>query len=377
MSRPIPTLILLAILAASAPLHALQPGDPLTPDALGKENWIQGDALDQWEPGALYMIHTWSLQAAPSLAVIPRLNDQYTRLREKGLRVIGVNVRDPDKNAVEAFVRDKGDGMAYPVVFTGPQSAFARQWLEAAKATRIPAIFILRDGTLRLISREGIFDDESLTAMLEEGEGGIRKAAASLEDRASRRAELSRLSKTFNEALEKNDLPTMEQTLAAMRAISPNYPPLQAFDFDVAIAKKDWETAEKLLTGPQRPLFTVNRAARYAASGEDLPDNLLQTITAKYAELMANGQSGGPNEYVTLSRLHFRVGNQDDATTAAKLALQKVSDGPFLALGVPVLPFAKFAAEVEAGRMPTIDEFNAWMREEMAKRRPAPQAPGE
>lgn len=326
----------------------------------------------------LYLVQTWSLQAPPSLAAIPRLNDQHNRLREKGLRVIGVNASDPDKNAVEAFVREKGANMAFSVVSTGPQSAFTRQWLEPTGMMRPPAAFIIRDGVLQLVSGDGGFDDTMIEAMLE-GPDGVRKAADGLKERAARRAELSRLSKAFNEAAEKGDVPAMEIGLAAIQGLAPNFPPVKAFELEVAFAKKDWESAGKLVKDPGRAQFSIHRAATYAASGHDLPDNLLAEITARYAATMADGERGGPLEYVTLSRLHFRCGDKDAATSAAKLALQKVSEPHFLALGVPVPPFAAFATEVQAGRMPTIEEFDDWMREDMAKRRgivPAPKPPG-
>lgn len=120
----------------AAPAPALVPGGEVKPDALQKGEWVQGEAPAAWEPGKVYMLECWATWCGPCLAVIPHVNELHKKYSEKGLRVIGVNVWEDGKEKVSKFVQGKGEGMSYPVVYTGRGSDFEKEWLKAAGPAR-------------------------------------------------------------------------------------------------------------------------------------------------------------------------------------------------------------------------------------------------
>jgi len=125
-------------LAASLPAFAQKPGDSVTPDALSKLEWVQGAAPTAWEPGKVYILECWATWCGPCVAAIPHVDELFDKYQEKGLRVIGVNVREDGKDKVEAFVKNKGDGMSYPVAYTGKGGVFETEWLKPADVSGIP-----------------------------------------------------------------------------------------------------------------------------------------------------------------------------------------------------------------------------------------------
>jgi thiol-disulfide isomerase/thioredoxin len=101
------------------PSKPLKPGDEVTTYALGKLDWIKGSAPAEWEAGKVYVFECWAMWCGPCVAAIPHVNELHKKYESKGLRVYGVNVWEDGKDKVAAFVANKGEGMAYPVAYTG------------------------------------------------------------------------------------------------------------------------------------------------------------------------------------------------------------------------------------------------------------------
>src|SRR6478735_4808346 len=70
-------------LALALPAFAQRVGDPVTPDALGKAEWIQGSAPTAWEPGKLYLIECWATWCGPCVAAIPHVNELHRKYADK------------------------------------------------------------------------------------------------------------------------------------------------------------------------------------------------------------------------------------------------------------------------------------------------------
>ena len=160
---------------AMAAAATLNPGDAVKPDAIGAATLIQGEVPKEWEKDKVYVLECWATWCGPCVAAIPHVNELYTELKEKGLRVIGMNVWEDDKDKVEKFVKDKGEGMSYPVVFVSKTGPFADEWLKAAEVRGIPHAFVVKNGKLLFSTHPSGLTKELVGDLLA---GGEKEAAA-------------------------------------------------------------------------------------------------------------------------------------------------------------------------------------------------------
>lgn len=163
----------LAALALAFPCLPAVPtdGDAVTLDSLQKAEWVKGDAIKSWEPGKVYLLECWATWCGPCVASIPHINGLYEKYKDKGLRVIGVNVYEDGKDAVAAFVKKKGAGMSYPSVYTGKGSDFEMTWMRKGEMSLpIPQIWVVKDG--KLLSRvvSSMLTEEVIEGLLKGGD---------------------------------------------------------------------------------------------------------------------------------------------------------------------------------------------------------------
>ncbi len=125
---------------------ALKTGDEVSVEALAKARFIQGAPPEKWEEGTLYVLECWATWCAPCVAAIPHVDGLYDRYREKGLVVIGMNVRQEGREIVARFVEKKGEGRSYPVAYVGREGAFEKEWLRPAGVKGIPHAFLVKGG---------------------------------------------------------------------------------------------------------------------------------------------------------------------------------------------------------------------------------------
>lgn len=351
----------------------LVPGNEVTPDALAKGEWIKGAAPAAWEPGKVYMLECWATWCGPCIAAIPHVNELHKKYSEKGLRVIGVNVWEDGKDKVAAFVEDKGDGMSYPVVYTGRGSAFENEWLKAAGVRGIPHAFLVRDGKLVLKTHPSQITDEVIEALLQGGDA-IEKVRETLRKAEEERAALSAAMREFSIASNRKDLAAMEAAYPKVKELDKANRYVPAIEAEIALAKKDWDTAAKILAASGDNPMVVFRAVRVAASEEDAPPAFVEAVAVQFTTLIEKGS--GPTEMQMMSRLQWKLGKKDEAIASARSAVEKARDPKAARTGFPLAPFERFAAALEEGRMPTEAEFSGWVRESMPQRpQPAPAAP--
>ncbi|MDB6077855.1 MAG: Redoxin domain protein, partial [Akkermansiaceae bacterium] len=124
--------LLLGAAFCVAAAKAQNVGDTVTPEALGQAEWVQGSAPAEWEPGKLYVLECWATWCGPCIAAIPHVDALYDQYKDQGLRVIGMDVWEDGKDKVVDFVKKKGEGMSYPVAYTGKGGAFEEKWLKPA-----------------------------------------------------------------------------------------------------------------------------------------------------------------------------------------------------------------------------------------------------
>lgn len=355
-------LLTILSLAASIPISAAygqKTGDAVTPEALQKLEWVQGEAPSAWEPGKLYILECWATWCGPCIAAIPHVDALYDKYQSKGLRVLGVDVWEDGKDKVVEFVKKKGDGMSYPVAYTGKGGPFEELWLKPAEVKGIPHAFLVKDGKVIATSHPAALTEEIIEGLLAGGdaEKGILEklnaAAAGQKASAAARA-------AFTAGKEKNDAAAMNAAADQLAAVEPEsfYVPL--FRNEALVAAKDWSGIEKLVeslddTNKLR-LMLINSLGNTLAATEGVPASTLTKTIAAYDTTIKDRGMKTTVDATALSRLYWALGDKDKALAEANQSvdLAKAADK---ATPRSISPYEQFAAAVAAGKMPTNKEF--------------------
>ncbi len=125
---------------------------------LAVSGWVKGEKVERFEPGRTYVMEFWATWCVPCQKSIPHLTELAHRFKDKGVRFIGVNVREPDTTRVNPFVNNMGDKMDYSVALDDVPAkgepdggAMVKTWLIPAEEYRIPIAFVIRDGKIAWI----------------------------------------------------------------------------------------------------------------------------------------------------------------------------------------------------------------------------------
>ncbi|MGC4014471.1 MAG: TlpA disulfide reductase family protein [Luteolibacter sp.] len=350
-------------------------GSSVTPDALAKGEWIQGEAPKAWEPGKVYLLECWATWCGPCIAAIPHVNELSKKYGDKGLRVFGMNVSERNgKEPVVSFVKNKGDGMSYPVSYNPKGSDFDTQWMVAAAVSGIPHTFVIKDGKIILMCHPMKLTDEIIEGLLKGGEDQTA-ALGKLTDDKQKQEKLYAAMRTFNEATRKKDVPAMEKSLAELKTLDPENKILITYDLTLLASKGDWAALEAAVMampeGPTRPvqLFTV---ARIATSEDAAPASLMKALASRMAAATESPKIG-PGECMMLARLQWRAGDKPAALASAEKGVAAAHSEDYQKMKVsPVAPEC-FLAALKEGKLLNDKELAEAVR--IAPRTVTPAAP--
>jgi thiol-disulfide isomerase/thioredoxin len=234
-----PLFAALASVLLTPVLFAQKTGDAVTPAALAKLDWIRGSAPAAWEPGKLYVFECWATWCGPCLAVIPHMDALHDKYESKGLRVTGVNVWEDGRDMVADFVKKKGDGMSYPIAYTGKGGAFETEWLKPAEVRGIPHAFVVKDGKVLFTTHPSQLKESVIEDLLAGGEAET-KVIAGLNAAAEKRAKVSGLMKSFRSAAQQKDQDGMAKALEELKAHEEAALYVPALNLELLIARSDW-----------------------------------------------------------------------------------------------------------------------------------------
>lgn len=360
---------LLAALASALLTPALvaqKTGDAVTPAALAKLDWIRGSAPAAWEPGKLYVFECWATWCGPCLAVIPHIDALHDKYEAKGLRVIGVNVWEDGRDMVAAFVKKKGDGMSYPIAYTGKGGAFETEWLQPAEVRGIPHAFVVKDGKVLFATHPSQLTESVIEDLLAGGEAET-KVLQGLNAAAAKRAEVSGLMKVFRTAAQQKDQEGMAKALEELKTHEEAALYVPALHLELLIARSDWAgiTAALADTGSaSSTAMVLNQLAQTAVKNPDMPEGLRRTITAKLAAQLKDRAHSASLQM--LSRLQWSLGEKEDALASARRALEFAKSDEGSKMKVPATPFQNWVEALEKGELPDEKTFTAWYREAQA-----------
>lgn len=217
--------------------------------------WLQGEAVTGFEKDKTYLIECWATWCGPCIAAIPHVNELHKKFKDQGLVVIGANVWEDDAAKAEAFVKSKGDGMAYRVAFDGGKSGdIAKNWLGAAGVHGIPHAFVIRENKLFWHGHPSQLTEETVATMLA-GKFNAEKSAADAADKESARREMSATDREFRALVREKKPDQAAKKLARLVELAPKLglPPgsvvmlEQDGQVDLALAKGDAELAVALI----------------------------------------------------------------------------------------------------------------------------------
>ncbi len=352
-------------LAAALPAFAQKAGDSVTPEALGKLEWVQGSAPTAWEPGKVYVLECWATWCGPCVVAIPHVDALYDKYQEKGLRVIGVNVWEDGKDKVASFVKAKGDGMSYPVAYTGKGGAFETDWLKPAEVRGIPHAFVVKDGKVLLTAHPMQLNEALVEALLAGGEAET-KALDGIKGAQRKQEAANKAIQAFRQATMKKDAAAMETALAELKEIDPESRSLPLLEFELLLAKSDWPAAEsalaKLSESPMAGTVVIS-AAQKLNQLPDAPESFRKTVATSLAKQLE--KSGHAIYFQILAKLQWSLGDKDAAKASAKRAVEWTKSPEGAKTKIPSAPFEKFAEALEKGEMPTDEQMSGWMREAM------------
>lgn len=359
------------LLAAALPAFAQKAGDPVTPDALGKLEWVQGSAPTAWEPGKLYVLECWATWCGPCVAAIPHVDELYDKYQEKGLRVIGVNVWEDGKDKVEAFVKKKGDGMSYPVAYTGKGGVFETDWLKPAGVRGIPHAFVVKDGKVLLTTHPMQLSEALIEGLLAGGEEE-KKALEGLQQAQRKQEESGKALQAFRQASMKKDAAAMETALADLKKLDPESRSLPVLELELLIAKGDWSVAESALGKlAGDPMFgmVITSTAQKINQMPEVPETLRKAVATSLAKQLE--KSGHAMQFLILAKLQWSLGDKDAAKASAKRAVEWTKSPEGSKTGISSAPFEKFSEALEKGDLPSDAQLTDWLRESMPQAPPA------
>jgi hypothetical protein len=264
--------ILTANLLTASPA-ALSEGD--SAPKLSVSKWIQGEPVKAFEPGTAYLVYFWATWWTPCKEALAQVDRLHQTFKDRGLLVIGQNVKTTQGTDIEPFIKRVGPLMTYRVALdegaTNRSSGrMLENWLFAAKAG-IPTAFIIdKKGIISFIGHPDEIDNALIEQVLAgkfdlERRALARKEAAAKAEAWETHNEAGRLAwqaKDWDKAMREID--ELEKLLPHKRAV------VQCLRITVFIRKGDLQAANNLALqcsheNPKDP-FLQHRVARTIAT---------------------------------------------------------------------------------------------------------------
>lgn len=133
----------------------LMVGDPAPSLAIGE--WVKGDPITGFEQGSVYVVEFWATWCGPCIAGMPHISELQEKFADKGVKIVGVNIRDEPKNVAPFMEKDApihnvpGDEiMRYTVAIEEKDDdsdirngVMEKTWMRPAGRRGIPSAFIV------------------------------------------------------------------------------------------------------------------------------------------------------------------------------------------------------------------------------------------
>jgi thiol-disulfide isomerase/thioredoxin len=324
------------------PALRLQIGD--VPPPLEPMAWIKGEPIAAFERGHVYVVAYFATWCGASRQSMPLLS-AFARRHAGAVTVIGINVRESERGeptiaAVTRFVQARGRDMDYTVAMDDPLATpLFTSWMRAAGMYAIPTAFIVgRDGRLAYVGipiderasptfedalQQAVDGDSDLTAARRQHRALAEEIAHYLVDKE--------LMRPLDAAMERKDYRAVLVEADRIVARDPARETRVFADRFVALLNIDEREALSFAQrSMQTPLGRPHAAALAGTIGGVVANqpglSRAAYVTAlEYMKTAMSAPSDAFNliaDWQVLARLHYRLGDSDEAIQAQQRALE-------------------------------------------------------
>ncbi|MBI1375281.1 MAG: redoxin domain-containing protein [Phycisphaera sp.] len=314
-------LSLLMTVASFASAQSLKVGDPAPKLQVSK--WLNGEPVEKFESGKIYVIECWATWCGPCVAAIPHVSEMNTRFKDKGVVFIGMNVWEDAPGKVAKFVEKMGDKLNYRVAIDdgGRQGKTAETWLAAAGRNGIPCSFVVdKEGKLAWVGHPMAGLDKVVEGLV----AGTYDPKAEAERQAKMQAAQAKMQAAMQAGDNDTLLKLIDEQVAADPKTLEQYGP---FKFMILLtAKKDFDAAYKLggelVDGPLKDNAMALNQLAWTIATEPAVEKRDFDVAMKMAERAVEITKRGNGAILdTLARVHFEKGQIDKAVTIQKEAV--------------------------------------------------------
>lgn len=321
----------LAVPLLSTRASTLNEGDPAPKLSVSK--WVQGEPVKAFQPGTVYLVEFWTSWWLPCQEAMAHVNRLHHKYKDKGLVVIGQNVKEPKGMKIEPFIKRMGGLMSYRVALdengTNRFSGITlSNWLYAAEAG-VPTAFIIdKKGKISFIGHPDEIDEKLIEQVLAgtfdpKQRALVRETTAAKEEAWDTHNELGKAAwkaKQWDKAM--SEIDELEKIYPHKRTTT------QCLRLTVLMGKEDFTAANKLalqLSNDQRddPFFQ-NRVARTIANRSPTNSVILSTATLLMDRAVALMKGAEPEFLHTQAKLAFLQGKKEKAIQLETEALSLV-----------------------------------------------------
>ncbi len=323
------------LLSTSLAEAKLKIGDAAPALKVGK--WIQGDPVESFNKGTVYVVEFWATWCGPCRQTIPHLDELHEELKDKGVVFIGQDCWEQDVSKVKPFVTQMGEKMSYRVATddtsTQEKGFMAENWMAAADQHGIPCAFVIgKEGKIAWIGHPAGLTSALLTEV-SNGTFDTTKAAELQAKQDAQQSAQAEIGQKINAAIKKGDWDAAKATVDEIEKDHPEFAePLTGVRFHIAQKKGDsaelTKQAKKLLASPMAENPSMLNQVAWAIGGEmkdPTPEALeLASSAATKAVEKTKGEEAAVLD--TLARIQFRQGKKDDAIKTQEKAVAACKD---------------------------------------------------